>query len=127
MTGVQVLLAAALVLGSGVAATTLWFFSNRYVGELAALPPATPGGRGRLRFSVLDFWGNRLVRLPVAGACCCKGAARSTSATAGVSEGCWAAGIWVAARACASACSTFWGYRLVSLPVAGAHHHKGAA
>ncbi|KAK9835227.1 hypothetical protein WJX81_007269 [Elliptochloris bilobata] len=59
VTGVQVLLAGLLVVGSGVASTTLWFFSQRYVGELAALPPAAPGGAERLRFSVLDFWGNR--------------------------------------------------------------------
>jgi len=32
------------------------------VGELAALPPAGPGGPARLRFSVLDFWGNRQAR-----------------------------------------------------------------
>lgn len=62
ITGVQALLATLLVLGSGVASTTLWFFSRRYVGELAALPPAGPGGPARLRFSVLDFWGNRQAR-----------------------------------------------------------------
>eukprot|EP00887_Chlorella_sp_A99_P004626 scaffold4.g4626.t1 len=79
--------AAALVAGSGAASTALWFYSRRYVGELALLRarPASGGGAGaggagdagggsgiggagggaadpsalRVRLSVLDFWGNR--------------------------------------------------------------------
>ena len=62
ISGLQVLLAGLLVGGSGVATTALWFFSQRYVGELAALPAAAPGGAERLSFSVLDFWGNRQAR-----------------------------------------------------------------
>lgn len=76
VTGVQALLAALLIVGSGVASTTLWFFSQRYVGELAALPPTAPGGRERLRFSVLDFWGKRQVRLYLCRGTPCEGATR---------------------------------------------------
>ncbi len=68
----QALLATLLVLGSGVASSTLWFFSRRYVGELAALPPAGLGGAARLRFSVLDFWGNRQVRVAAARYSTCR-------------------------------------------------------
>ena len=62
LSGLQVLMAGVVVVGSGVATTALWFFSQRYVGELAALPAAAPGGAERLCFSVLDFWGKRQAR-----------------------------------------------------------------
>jgi len=59
--------ATSLLVGSGVASTTLWYYSRRYVGELSLLRATTAaaaGGGGpppRVRFSVLDFWGNREV------------------------------------------------------------------
>jgi len=64
----QSVIAAALVTGSAAASTALWYFSRRYVGELALLIPTgemqlketrSPGQLPRVRFSVLDFWGNR--------------------------------------------------------------------
>ena len=36
----------------------LWYYSRRYVGEMAVMLPDAQ----RVRFSVLDFWGNREVR-----------------------------------------------------------------
>ena len=57
----QVVMAAGLVVGAGVASTTLWYYSRRYLGELSLLPSGTAGQPPRLRFSVLDFWGNREV------------------------------------------------------------------
>ena len=53
----QLGVAGALLAGCGVASTTLWYYSRRYVGELA-LRPDRPG---RVTVSVLDFWGNREV------------------------------------------------------------------
>lgn len=52
-------MAGALMFGAGVASATLWYYSRRYVGELALLPSGAPGQPPRLRLSVLDFWGNR--------------------------------------------------------------------
>ena len=48
-------MASSLILGCGFASTTLWWFSQRYIGELSLMGPHL------LRFSVLDFWGNRQV------------------------------------------------------------------
>ncbi len=50
--------AAALALAACCAAASysLWYYSRRYVGELALLE----GGKV-VRLSVLDFWGNREV------------------------------------------------------------------
>lgn len=53
-------MAGALVVGAGVASGALWYYSRRYVGELALLR-GPPGAPPRLRLSVLDFWGNREV------------------------------------------------------------------
>ena len=50
-------MAGALLLGCGVASTTLWYYSRRYVGELA-LHAGCPGAA---TFSVLNFWGGREV------------------------------------------------------------------
>lgn len=55
-------MAGALVVGAGAASGALWYYSRRYVGELALLPSGAPGQPPRLRLSVLDFWGNREVR-----------------------------------------------------------------
>ena len=55
--GLQLGVAGALLAGCAVASTTLWYYSRRYVGELA-LRPDRPG---RITVSVLDFWGNREV------------------------------------------------------------------
>lgn len=57
VSGLQIGVAGALLLGCGVASTTLWYYSRRYVGELA-LYHSRPG---TATFSVLDFWGNRQV------------------------------------------------------------------
>lgn len=54
-------MASALVVGAGAASTALWYYSRRYVGELALLH-GQPGTPPRVRISVLDFWGNREVR-----------------------------------------------------------------
>ena len=54
---------AALLSGCGVASTTLYFFSRRYIGELSLLPGASPGlhDSSKVLISTLDFWGNRQV------------------------------------------------------------------
>jgi TMEM70/TMEM186/TMEM223 protein family len=58
----QTVVAASLIVGSGAASSALWYYSRRYVGELSLLT-----GQNRVRFSVLDFWGNREnVDVPVA-------------------------------------------------------------
>ena len=54
----QLGVAGALLAGCGVASSTLWYYSRRYVGELA-LRADRPG---RVTVSVLDFWGNREVK-----------------------------------------------------------------
>ena len=46
---------ALLTAGSGAASAALYFYSSRYVGELALLP----GSAGGVRISTLDFWGAR--------------------------------------------------------------------
>ena len=53
-------IAAALLLGCGVSASSMTYYSRRYVGELALLTgnPQRP----LLRISVLDFWGHRQAR-----------------------------------------------------------------
>lgn len=43
---------SALFVGATAASGTLWYYSRRYVGELALVGP-------RVRISTLDFWGNR--------------------------------------------------------------------
>jgi hypothetical protein len=48
--------ALALAGSCGAASWSLWYYSRRYVGELALLR-----GGSAVRFSVLDFWGNRQV------------------------------------------------------------------
>ncbi|KAL0031542.1 hypothetical protein WJX77_006181 [Trebouxia sp. C0004] len=53
VSGIQMVMASSLILGCGFASTTLWWFSQRYIGELALMGPHL------LRFSVLDFWGHR--------------------------------------------------------------------
>ncbi|DBB10648.1 TPA: hypothetical protein ACH3X3_007157 [Trebouxia sp. C0006] len=55
VSGIQMVMASSLILGCGFASTTLWWFSQRYIGELSLMGPHL------LRFSVLDFWGNRQV------------------------------------------------------------------
>jgi hypothetical protein len=60
VSAIQAVIASALLVGSGVASTALWYYSRRYVGELALLRD-TAGRPTAARFSVLDFWGNREV------------------------------------------------------------------
>ena len=70
----QVAAAAALLGGCGVASTSLWFFSRRYIGELSLIPrvyapgsePAPQGqaqeyDSRKILLSTLDFWGHRQV------------------------------------------------------------------
>ena len=64
----QAVMAGALVVGAGVASSTLWYYSRRYVGELA-LVAKQPGQPPLVRLSVLDFWGNREVSERVCGSC----------------------------------------------------------
>ena len=61
VSSIQMVMASALVLGCATASVTLWYFSRRYVGELALLKGGRSGRPSRLCFSVLDFWGNREV------------------------------------------------------------------
>eukprot|EP00879_Flechtneria_rotunda_P023514 GHRR01024876.1.p1 GENE.GHRR01024876.1~~GHRR01024876.1.p1 ORF type:complete len:254 (+),score=101.27 GHRR01024876.1:409-1170(+) len=46
---------SALAGGMVAASCCLWYYSRRYVGEMGLLLP----DRRHVRFSVLDFWGNR--------------------------------------------------------------------
>lgn len=65
VSGVQAVMATALVVGCVAASVTLWYYSRRYVGELSLVH--RPGKSGpALCFSVLDFWGNREVIIHVA-------------------------------------------------------------
>lgn len=50
-------IAGALLLGCGVSASSLNYYSRRYIGELALLNGKST--RPRLQISVLDFWGHR--------------------------------------------------------------------
>jgi hypothetical protein len=60
VSGVQIVMASALMVGSAVASVTLWYYSRRYVGEMSLI--RQPGSScARLCFSVMDFWGNREV------------------------------------------------------------------
>ena len=61
VSGTQVVVASSLLVGCGVVSTALWFFSRRYLGEIAVLQ--APGSQPQLQFSTLDFWGNREVSL----------------------------------------------------------------
>lgn len=54
----DIALVGALAGGALAASLALWYYSRRYVGEVALLPGQPPA----VRFSVLDFWGNREVR-----------------------------------------------------------------
>lgn len=49
----------ALASGMAGASCCLWYYSRRYVGEMALMMPDAQ----RVRFAVLDFWGNREVRV----------------------------------------------------------------
>lgn len=51
--------AGGLAVGCIVTSYCVWFYSSRYVGEMSLLLPS----RRVARFSVLDFYGNRQVRL----------------------------------------------------------------
>lgn len=53
ISSIQMVMATSLITGCGFASTTLWWFSQRYVGELSLLWPK------HVCISVLDFWGNR--------------------------------------------------------------------
>eukprot|EP00891_Asterochloris_glomerata_P005692 jgi/Astpho2/5692/gw1.00079.264.1_t len=57
VSGIQLAMASSLLVGCGVVSTALWFFSRRYLGEIAVLQ--APGSQPQLQFSTLDFWGNR--------------------------------------------------------------------
>ncbi len=73
-------LAGALLLGCGVSASTLQYYSRRYVGELALLTHPTSQSAARLRISVLDFWGNREVPLMHPSLCWVDASGNATSA-----------------------------------------------
>lgn len=51
-------IAIALLIGCGMSASTLNFYSRRYIGELSILKNCTPPA---VCLSVLDFWGHRVV------------------------------------------------------------------
>ena len=59
MSGIQLVMASSLLVGCGMVSMALWFFSRRYLGEIAVLQ--APCSRPQLQFSTLDFWGNREV------------------------------------------------------------------
>jgi hypothetical protein len=56
-----VLTACALGTGAGAASGALWYYSRRYVGELALTRRSggAAGAWGGVRISTLDFWGRR--------------------------------------------------------------------
>jgi hypothetical protein len=58
VSGLQLFVAGALVIGCGAASSALWYYSRRYIGELSLVQQSAPR-RPQLCFSVLDFWGNR--------------------------------------------------------------------
>ncbi|KAL6776530.1 hypothetical protein ACKKBG_A21505 [Auxenochlorella protothecoides x Auxenochlorella symbiontica] len=58
-TTMQTLAAGGLLFGASATSGALWYFSRRYVGELAMLPPSAGNMPPRLLFSTMDFWGNR--------------------------------------------------------------------
>lgn len=45
----------AVVGGAGAASAALWYYSRRYVGEMALVGPES----SIVQLSVVDFWGNR--------------------------------------------------------------------
>ena len=47
-----------LAAGVLIASNSLWYYSRRYVGEMSLLLP----DKTHVRFSTVDFWGNREVR-----------------------------------------------------------------
>jgi hypothetical protein len=78
----QAVVSGALIVGSGIVSTALWYYSRRYIGEMALLTKTNPKNNTsapaaaaiasssisssrsvpslpKVRFSVLDFWGNR--------------------------------------------------------------------
>ena len=74
----QGVIATSLLIGSGTASTALAFFSRRYIGELSLISSPSQTGQPvvadssilhgpapavaknmKIRFSTLDFWGNR--------------------------------------------------------------------
>ena len=61
VSSIQLVMATSLVVGCGAVSVALWYFSRRYLGEIALVGPLD---RPALCFSVLDFWGNREVRQP---------------------------------------------------------------
>jgi hypothetical protein len=58
----DLLAVASMAAGTVVASNSLWYYSRRYVGEMSLLLPQ----QTHIRFSSLDFWGNR----EVGGSCC---------------------------------------------------------
>lgn len=66
MSATQLAAASGLTAGAVGASLALWYYSRRYVGELALITPAGAASPTRVRFSVLDFWGNRQnVEVPI--------------------------------------------------------------
>jgi len=55
---VQLVASAALLFGASVVSTAVWYYSSRYVGEIAAVA----GRDNHVVFSTMDFWGRRQVR-----------------------------------------------------------------
>uniref|UniRef100_A0A7S0UVN4 Transmembrane protein 186 n=1 Tax=Polytomella parva TaxID=51329 RepID=A0A7S0UVN4_9CHLO len=51
----EVLATGALLFGCIASSYCIWYYSGRYVGELSLILPK----KDTVRFSVLDFWGNR--------------------------------------------------------------------
>lgn len=47
----------AVVGGAGAASAALWYYSRRYVGEMALVGP----NLNHIQLSVVDFWGSREV------------------------------------------------------------------
>lgn len=54
MNTTMVLVSSGVVVGAAVASLAMWYYSRRFVGELALVEDRT-----RLRVSTLDFWGRR--------------------------------------------------------------------
>lgn len=63
-TALQIGVCSGVVMGAVGASVALWYYSRRYVGEIQLLAPRETAAKPtHVRLSVLDFWGNREVRM----------------------------------------------------------------
>lgn len=77
-----VLVSIGVVVGASVASLAMWYYSRRFVGELALVR-----GRTHLRVSTLDFWGRRQDEVWPLASCIPPHARRTASTTSDVLDG----------------------------------------